>query len=624
MSLQQKTLSLLCLLVAQLCVGQQCGFVKISCGMTHSIGIKSGGTLWAWGDNTFGSLGDGTQTQRNAPVQIGTGTNWASVSAGTGFSLGIKTDGTLWAWGSNFSGQLGNPSVLSLSTTPVQIGTDTDWASVDAGASHSLGIKKNGTLWGWGSNSYGQLGDGSTTAKIAPLQIGTGTNWKSISSGNEHSLGIKKDGSLWAWGRNLYGQLIGNGSFEDQYTPLQIGTSTNWASVFASNEHSLAIQTNGTLWAWGVNSYGQLGDGTNVGKNTPIQIGTDTHWTSIAAGVSHSVGLKTDGTIWAWGSSGEGQLGNGSFTNKNTPTQMGTGTNWSSVTSGLIQIIGTLNDGAIWAWGGNSTGQLGDGSTTRRTSPVEINIKPSPPNYPQYVAFCQATTPDAVNKYFGNTENVKWYTNRDGTDSLSHYQLLTSGVYYLSRTVGGCESPKVTITIEIESLQNPSIYYDASTPLLPGSARIFSIKYSKGHIYSWSATGNPKMAYGSSESEISISWSTPGDYVVTVKDSSHCGSTYGSLKVTVTYATTVDESQAALGRVSIYPNPAQKNSTLSIEGLATDVKLQMLTSTGDPITVLLTKEAFESYKMDFPAGMYFVRIIEPAIGKSACRRIVIE
>ncbi|MBI5307691.1 MAG: hypothetical protein HZB37_04995, partial [Planctomycetes bacterium] len=142
---------------------------QISVGDHHTLAVKSDGTLWAWGYNGYGALGDGTTTQRNAPVQIGTDTMWVSVSGGRFYTLAVKSDGTLWAWGNN----IGN--------APVQIGTDTKWVSVSAGANHKLAVKSDGTLWAWGFNMYGQLGDGTNTDKYAPVQIGTDTKWVSVS-----------------------------------------------------------------------------------------------------------------------------------------------------------------------------------------------------------------------------------------------------------------------------------------------------------------------------------------------------------------------------------------------------------------------------------------------------------
>ena len=231
----------------------------------------------------------------------------------------------LYTWGANENGQIGDSTSVS-KFSPVQIGTLTDWASVNPGADHTLATKTNGTLWAWGSGTNGQLGDGTTVAKSSPVQIGTLTDWASVSAGagGNHSLAIKTGGTLWAWGLGSSGQLgINQGNVS---SPVFIG---NFANVAISG-HALAVSANGTLWAWGLGSNGQLGDGTTVSKSSPVQIGTLTDWASVTAGSVHSLAIKTNGTLWAWGAAGSGQLGDGTIVNKSSPVQIGTLTDWAS------------------------------------------------------------------------------------------------------------------------------------------------------------------------------------------------------------------------------------------------------------------------------------------------------
>src|SRR3990170_1798433 len=246
---------------------------QIAAGSYHTLAIKSDGTLWAWGYNYSGQLGDGTTSNKTTPVQIGTGTNWSQIAAGGYHSLAIKSDGTLWAWSGNSFGQLGDGTSRDYKTTPVQIGTGTNWSQIAAGDYHTLAIKSDGTLWAWGYNSYGQLGDGASGGgnyKTTPVQIGTGTNWSQIAAGGYHTLAIKSDGTLWAWGGNSFGQLGDGTSSDYKTTPVQIGTGTNWSQIAAGGYHTLAIKSDRTLWAWG-NYYGQLGDAT-AWKETPQYI----------------------------------------------------------------------------------------------------------------------------------------------------------------------------------------------------------------------------------------------------------------------------------------------------------------------------------------------------------------
>ena len=194
---------------------------------------------------------------------------------------------------------------------------------------------------GWGDNIYGELGDSSYTSRNTPEQIGSATNWSAISAGGANTIALKTDGTLWAWGDNTYGEL-GDGTNTTRNTPVQIGTSTNWAFINAAN-FTVGIKSDGTLWAWGYNSNGELGDGTHTNKNAPEQIGSATNWKNVSVNGNNyggfNIAIKTDGTLWVWGYNGQGELGDGSYTNKNAPEQIGTDTTWSIASAGDSHII---------------------------------------------------------------------------------------------------------------------------------------------------------------------------------------------------------------------------------------------------------------------------------------------
>ncbi|KKQ45804.1 MAG: RCC1 repeat-containing protein, partial [Candidatus Moranbacteria bacterium GW2011_GWC2_37_8] len=354
-------------------------FSSVAAGEVHSLAIKTDGTLWAWGSNTSGQLGDGSTTQRITPVQIAAGSTFSAITAGEVHSLAIKTDGTLWAWGNNANAQLGDGSTTQR-ITPVQIAAGSTFSAVAAGTNHSLALKTGGTLWAWGANSSGQLGDGSTTQRTTPVQIAAGSTFSTIAAGWDHSLALKTGGTLWAWGRNIYGQ-VGNNSTTNRTTPVQIAAGSTFSAVAGGNNHSLAIKTDGTLWAWGSNAYGQLGDGSTTQRNAPVQIAAGSTFSAISGGIDSSVVIKPDGTLWAWGVNYYGQLGNDSYINSSIPGKIKAS---SSSTTGFVNAsilsagplgarsMAIKTDGTLWAWGYNSTGELGDGSTTNRRTPYNV------------------------------------------------------------------------------------------------------------------------------------------------------------------------------------------------------------------------------------------------------------
>ena len=255
-------------------------------------------TLWGWGDGTVGQTDNSILTY--VPYQIDGGTSWVSGSGGGSHTIALKSDGTLWGWGGNGVGQIGDSSTTTRSS-PVQIGTLTTWSKIFAGSSYSMAIKTDGTLWGWGINTTYQLGLGITTSYSSPVQIGTDTTWSKISGGSipgaqPFSLGIKTDNSLWGWGLPTSGQLARGvvNSTRSLSSPIQIGEETNWSSVYAGNTTTAAIKTDGTMWAWGSNTGGRLGDDSVLSRSAPIQIGTYSKWTQVSSGASHTIAIRQE------------------------------------------------------------------------------------------------------------------------------------------------------------------------------------------------------------------------------------------------------------------------------------------------------------------------------------------
>jgi alpha-tubulin suppressor-like RCC1 family protein len=337
------------------------GKVKgVSAGYYSTCVIKEDNSLWCWGGNYSGQLGDGTFINRAFPHMKITD-NVLQISANEYHTCAIISDNSLWCWGANGSGQLGDGTNTNRNT-PVPITSGV--SSVALGGDHTCAVKQDGSLWCWGYNYYGQLGDGTSgvgTDKNTPFQI-MSSGVSSVALGEYHTCAIKQDGSLWCWGYNYYGQL-GDGTSgvgTDKNTPFQI-ISSGVSSVALGSYHTCAIKQDGSLWCWGRNNYGQLGDGTNTNRNTPFQI-ISSGVSSVALGGDHTCAVKTDGSLWCWGRNNYGQLGDGTYTNRNTPVQiMSSGV--SSVALGGDHTCAVKTDGSLWCWGSNSNGQV-DGNGT--------------------------------------------------------------------------------------------------------------------------------------------------------------------------------------------------------------------------------------------------------------------
>ena len=342
------------------------------------------GNLWTWGRNNSGGvdysgqLGDNTTTDRSTPVTtFAGGNNWKSVN-GIGFyySAVLKTDGTIWGWGGSFWGYFGNNVQTQQISSPVPIfGGTSGWKSIFVGED-IFAIKTDGTLWTSGYNGEGQLGINNTDAyRATPVTtFAGGTNWKQVSSGRVHTAAIKTDGTLWTWGRNLYGQL-GINDTTDRSTPVTtFAGGSNWKQVSCGWSHTTAIKTDGTLWTCGYNVEGQLGTNDVESRSTPVTtFAGGSNWKSVAVagGWYHTAAIKTDGTLWIWGNNTYGGLGTNDTTHRSTPvTTFAGGTNWKQVGTGYRHTVAIKTDGTLWTWGFNNYGQLGINDTTSRLTPV--------------------------------------------------------------------------------------------------------------------------------------------------------------------------------------------------------------------------------------------------------------
>lgn len=329
--------------------------------------------FYSWGLNNFGQLGSSNTSNRSTPGRVGSLTNWKNQNAGVFHTVAVKQDGTLWAWGKNGDGQLGLGDTTNRSS-PVQVGALTTWLDVAAGYSHSIAIKTDGTLWAWGENNYGQLGTGSGSGNTSsPVQVGALTTWAKVAKNLERqSLAITSTGSLFAWGWNAYGQL-GDNSTTNRSSPVQVGFGNTWQSVSGSDQNSTGVTTNNKLYTWGENNFGQLGLGNTADRSQPTQVGSLTNWSvSVTGNGSGMSAIKTDGTLWGWGNNGSGQIGTNNTTSRSSPVQVGALTTWLEIAAGTGFRLSVKTDGTLWSWGVNTYGALGTSNTTNYSSPVQV------------------------------------------------------------------------------------------------------------------------------------------------------------------------------------------------------------------------------------------------------------
>ncbi|CCG53559.1 RCC1 (Regulator of Chromosome Condensation) repeat domain protein precursor [Flavobacterium indicum GPTSA100-9 = DSM 17447] len=425
----------------------QC-YQNLQFGGGHTIGESSNGTLWGWGYGGYGELGTTNDTEP-LPVQVSTATDWNRFYLGGKTTFAIKDNGTLWGCGSNYKGILGlNTSTQTFSTFQ-PITAATNWLKISPTQYYTLALKTDGTLWGWGMNNYYQLGFApAIEQQMTPVQIGTDTDWVDLSSGTSGTnFAIKADGTIWGWGSNLH-NLLHFGSDVTYYTtPTLVNSQTDWVKISSGGTQILAQKSDGTLWSWGAGP--AMGIGTSIPTTTTAQqISTDT-WKYFTTGVNTSFGIKSDGTLWGWGRNYNGQVGDGTTIDRYYPVQLGSATNWDTVQARDFQtFMATKTDGTVWYWGINYYGEFGNGMDYDATYYLTPQLTPGVCAVPLTTqGFNKITALDLYPNPAKQTVTIAYDLNEQPTD-LIVYDLFGRTVY--QRNVHGLTGNR---EIPLEQLQ---------------------------------------------------------------------------------------------------------------------------------------------------------------------------
>jgi len=409
------------------------GITAIACSQYSGYALSGDGTVWSWGYNNYGQLGNNSTTNSLIPVQVSSLTIMPTITAiacGQYSVYALDSGGDVWSWGYNSNGRLGNNSTTN-SHVPVQVSNLTGITAIAGGYSAGYALDGGGNVWAWGVNQCGELGDASTLQSNVPVQVSDLTGITAIAGGNEAAYAIDSDGAIWSWGRNNYGQL-GNLSTANSSIPVQVinpytevsepttpskvvgswssayalhpdGTIKSWGynnncqlgnklltnsslavqvynlnlvgvtDIAAGNQSAYALNGDGTIWSWGSNTYGQLGNNSTTNSPVPVQVSFLTGITAIAANYQSVYALDGNGNVWSWGSNTYGQLGNNSTTNSRVPVQVSNLTGITAIACSQYSAYALDSDGTVWSWGSNNYGQLGNNSTTNSRIPVQVS-----------------------------------------------------------------------------------------------------------------------------------------------------------------------------------------------------------------------------------------------------------
>ena len=555
-------------------------FKQIAVARSHALALAADGSIYSWGKNNSGQLGDGSKVDTVVPIQVDTsgivGSKvFVSIAAGSGwsngYSFGVTDDGAIYGWGENSYDQLGDGTSID-QTLPVALDTSNvaagvKFASVSAGEGHTLSLTSDGKIYGWGSNWLGAVGDGSNTDRAIPVLVAasgpmSGESVVAISAGPYHSLALTSTGQLFAWGSGSAG-VLGNGTRAGANSPSTVSPSsfpvgTDFRSVAAGANTSIAITRAGQLFGWGYNGDGQLGIGLEtLFQTTPIAVSTNglpinTTFSSIAVGYDHTLALSSEGLIYAWGDNTKGQLGNGTQSTSAVPvavsnTNFPAGTTFSQIVSGKQYSMALSADGIVYAWGDNSSGQLGDGTTVESTLPLEVS---------------RAGMPDSTKTF--SSIAVGWYHSLALT---ADGELFTWGSNAFAQLARNNVFPGNRIPTPADSSKRPSGVTFSDLAANPLTTLALG---SDGRIYGWGYNyygqlGDGSKTLATSFTRVSIAGALTGKTIVQLGGGTHhfvgldsAGDLYG-------WGANKNEQSDFIGQLGVGGSPAESTVPLNVD-----------------------------------------------------------
>lgn len=488
--------------------------IDIAANFGTSAALDSLGNVHTWGYGELGQLGNGTAMNSNVPVQI-TGISAKAISGGNNHFLALSTSGQVYGWGAKDYYVLGDGSNTGSSLTPTLIPGLSSVSQISAGLFHNFALTSNNKLYAWGSGAFGKIGDGTTTNRTTPIDVSAtsgflssplaGKTIKSIDAGGESSFAIDSEGILYGWGSNTYGQLgiAPMGTSSDNYKPRKVVSGAllgrNISSVALGRYHTLAVDTEGDVYSWGYNTDGQLGNGTSGAATTtvvPAMVQNGVVISKLSTGYYHTIALMSDGKMFAWGYGSSGQMGNGSTANRTFPIEIDTtgtpmaGKTIVDVVSGAYHNLALDSTGAVYAWGLGTSGQIGDGAKTNRSRPVLVDMTDTP--------LAGKTITQLAASEFNSmalTDEGKVYVWGRGTNGV-----LGNG------TIVDMANPR---PVEVDTTGTPMAGKTITQITLGALTNAYALD-SSGQVYSWGCIFNGALGDGVSSNTTTTSVCTSG------------------------------------------------------------------------------------------------------------------